>query len=544
MNLDTYVVGVKFEIDKASLRDAQKALDNLQKQASKTFAGAGGSGGSGAGGGKTPNSPRTSMVGVAEFGAAVLGANEVMGFFASSIQLASEFEAKMMDVKLAGRLSASEFAEAQKKAAELGATTSFTSYQAAEAIENLLKNGISYKDVMGGVLDATINLSLAMGSDLAGSANLLTDVLNQFHLKASDAAKAADILTGATFASKFGFDDMRLAVAQVGGVAGAVGMSFEDLSLGLALTSSAFSGGSDAGTSFKTFLTTLNPATKPATAAMRELGIITKDGQNQFFTATGGLKSMAEIADVVRVAFKGLSDEQRIEYAHTIAGTDAMRTLLTIADSTASSVRNLGNSIGELNTAEIRTEKAELMKTKIQEMSSAWEGFKMSLVDAGTLDFLKSVTLEMTNIVNLLNESGGVSGLGHRWGKVLSEEMSRAGGLFTGAANFGHKFFGGRDIGQIEHEYSQEKLGKLYSDGKERRSLVDSTLMGMDKTRAMINQGALQSSTISDNRQVSVVNHFKQTFTNADPSTVERATRKGADPAPVEQALDMMLNGA
>ncbi len=84
-----------------------------------------------------------------------------------------------------------------------------------------------------------------------------------------------------------------------------VGFSFDDLAQGIAIIGKAGitgSTGSDAGTSFKTMMMNLRPQTTAQVATMRELGIITKDGANAFFDANGKVKSMAEVAGILRNA--------------------------------------------------------------------------------------------------------------------------------------------------------------------------------------------------------------------------------------------------
>lgn len=84
-------------------------------------------------------------------------------------------------------------------------------------------------------------------------------------------------ITGTTNISKFGIEDYALAMAQGGGAASAFGVSLEDFNGAIAAISPLFQSGSDAGTSYKTFLQRLVPASKNAYFAMMDLGLITKE---------------------------------------------------------------------------------------------------------------------------------------------------------------------------------------------------------------------------------------------------------------------------
>ena len=61
-------------------------------------------------------------------------------------------------------------------ARQTGASTAFTAQQAADAIEVLAKNGLDTEAILQGALRATVNLAGGLGSELAPSADLVTDM--------------------------------------------------------------------------------------------------------------------------------------------------------------------------------------------------------------------------------------------------------------------------------------------------------------------------------------------------------------------------------
>lgn len=69
----------------------------------------------------------------------------------------------------------------------------------------------------------------------------------------------------------------------------------------------------------------LKDSTAPASKAMQDLGLLIDEGGNKFFDATGKMKSMAEVSQILKDATKDLSDEKKLEALNTIFGTDAMR---------------------------------------------------------------------------------------------------------------------------------------------------------------------------------------------------------------------------
>lgn len=244
-----------------------------------------------------------------------------------------------------------------------------TATEAAGAIEMLVKNGTSLDDVLSGAARSTVLLSNSTGGAFATSADVATSAMAQFKIKASEMTGAVNQIVGVTKSSKFDIDDYRLAISQAGGVASSVGVSFEDFNAAIADMAPLFASGSDAGTSFKTFLQRLVPDSEPAKEMMRSLGILTRDGSNAFFDASGQMKSMAEIAGILEQATKGLSEEQKISAFTTIFGTDAMRAAFALADGGAGSINKLKTAIGN-------TSAEEAAKTRMDTLKGDWEIFQ------------------------------------------------------------------------------------------------------------------------------------------------------------------------
>lgn len=322
----------------------------------------------------------------------------VVSIGTASINSAKLFQASMKRVQGVMRATEAQMAQLEAKARDAGATTSFRASEAADAIEMLAKNGLKYQDVMDGALDATLSLAAALGADLAPSADLITDLMAQFGLKAGDLTEIVDLVTGAALNSKFGFDDFRLAIGQAGGVAGKSGVEIQDFLTGLAATSSAFASGQDAGTSFKTFLMRLTPESKQAAEAMANLGL-------EFFDARGNMKDLAAISEELREGVEGLSEQARNEALKKIFGTDAIRTALLLAEQGAEGIRDLGSAIQEVSAQEQADIRLLGLEGALKELASAWESLQLTMADAGGLDVAENAIRRLTDIIRFLNEN-------------------------------------------------------------------------------------------------------------------------------------------
>lgn len=308
--------------------------------------------------------------------AIAMGAAVVAGI-GKAISAAADFEQGIADTSAAMSLSADEADDLGKHIMDLGLNPGLkvSATEAQAAIHSLGTAGLSLNQIMGGASEATVLLANATGGEFADAAALMTDVMGQYNIKAEDASRIVNQLTGLTVESKFSFNDVALAMGQVGGVAGNLGLTLEDTTAILGVTASSFDKGSDAATSLKTFLTTLVPKSAEAADVMRNLGLytgltgkefedtqgkITKlreriaeldptskhyqdnvndlnheigqlnatlvAGGSAFFDASGNMRSAEEIAGALQKAMGGLSEEQLTAAGTTIFGTDAMRT--------------------------------------------------------------------------------------------------------------------------------------------------------------------------------------------------------------------------
>lgn len=344
----------------------------------------------------------------------------LVGFGGLIVKTAGDFEASMNRVKAATGAPADQLQALSDKAKELGRTTQFSASEAADAIETLAKNGLTASQILDGALSASLQLAAASGTDLASAGDIATDVMLQFNKQASDLDGVVDGITGVLLASKFGIDDYRLALAQAGGVAGGVGVEFDDFNAAIAGTSSLFASGSDAGTSFKTFLQRLVPQTDGAAAAMQELGL-------EFFNADGSMRSIAEISQELKEGLSGLSEEARTANLTEIFGTDAMRTAIGLANQGAEGIDRLSASIAKASAADQAAARMEGFNGAMKELSSAFEALQIAIAESGVLEFVTGFAIKLTDLVSGLSQTNPellkwgtvIAGLGVALGPVL-----------------------------------------------------------------------------------------------------------------------------
>lgn len=200
------------------------------------------------------------------------GVKSGVGAFAAMSNEAAEFNAQISSIGAVAGASGAQIAELKQLALDLGVNPNLkvSAVEAAQAIEMLARNGLKVPEIMGGAAEATVLLANATGADFATAADIGTDAMALFGIEANNMIAAVDGITSVTTNSKFSINDYRLALAQGGGVAATVGVEFDDFNTSIAAIAPLFASGSDAGTSFKTFLQRLVPSTNPARDAMAD----------------------------------------------------------------------------------------------------------------------------------------------------------------------------------------------------------------------------------------------------------------------------------
>lgn len=353
---------------------------------------------------------------------AVLGIGIAVG---KTIGMAADFEQQMDAVSASMGGNAEQTKKLSALALQLGKDTTFSASEAGKGIENLVRNGVSYKQVLEGAAAATLSLAAANAGTLADSADILTDAYGNFNKEGLTYKEVTNGITAVTVASKFTLNDYALALGQAGGKASSVGLEFADFNAILVATSSKFKSGSDAGTSMGTFLARLIPQSKEAAITMADLGLVSTDlkgswdanaaalttlgarfnageisgkeyksslkalkeeqkgliaevreGDNAFFDSAGKLKTASEIAELLKNKLGGLTEQQRLASVQTLFGNDAYRTAVGLYEKGA-------EGINKLNAEMAKTDAAKQAAERLNNLKGAQEAFKGSLETLG-----------------------------------------------------------------------------------------------------------------------------------------------------------------
>jgi TP901 family phage tail tape measure protein len=283
-----------------------------------------------------------------------------------AIGSAVKFERDMDQVGAVLNATEGDMKKMRGEALKIGADTSKSAGEAAHAMEELAAGGRSVAQIMGGEARAAVALAEAGNYDLASSARTIATTMDVWKDSTLSTTDVVNRLAGAANTSRFGVEDMSMAIAQGGGVAASAGIDFQDFSTAIAATASSFNSGSDAGTSFKTFITALSGNSEKAKGAIQDLGL-------SFYDAQGAIRPMADIVQELHDKLGPLSQEQQTVALKTIFGNDAYRTAAGLMQMTGAEFEALSRTMGNTDAADIAKQRMGNLSGSLEELRGSLE---------------------------------------------------------------------------------------------------------------------------------------------------------------------------
>ncbi|SCX37970.1 phage tail tape measure protein, TP901 family, core region [Klenkia marina] len=307
-------------------------------------------------------------------GATLVGGAMVAGF-GLAVAKAAEFDKAMSAVGAASMASAVQLGQLRQAALDAGADTAYSATEAANAMTELSKAGVSTSDILSGGLDGALSLAAAGQLEVADAAEIAATALSVFGLSGSQMNHVADLLAAGAGKAQGSVDDLSQAMNQSALVAKNAGLSIDQTTGALALFASQGLLGSDAGTSFKTMLMSLNPRSQEAADLMDQLGLRAYDAQGQFV-------GLQEYAGQLQTGLSGLSQEQRNSALQTIFGTDAIRAATILYDAGSQGVAEWTRNVNDQGYA--AEQAAKLTDNLAGDIERLGGAFDTALIQSGS----------------------------------------------------------------------------------------------------------------------------------------------------------------
>lgn len=323
------------------------------------------------------------------------------------------------------------FQEMEEAAREVGATTEFTSAEAAEGLKFMAMAGFDAKNAIG-ALPVLTDLATASGADFARTSDIATDALGAFAMTSSDAAtqtknlkEISDVLTRTISESNVTTEHWYETMKQAGAVATSAGSDVQTFSAMTGIMGNAGIKASRAGTTLKNAFLRLVKPPKEAAKALAKYNIN--------FQENGKLRDMVSIVEDMEKKFAKLTPIQRDAAMGAIFGRYAISGMNTIMNTGSEELRKFRDRLYAANgtTAEmarimrgsainqLKTLKSTVFEVGLQAIETFGKRFPNAIQD--TIKWFRGIDKEkLVGVIGTIaDEVKSVVGWFNDWKGVL-----------------------------------------------------------------------------------------------------------------------------
>ena len=298
-----------------------------------------------------------------------------MGLGAAAVKIAADFEQTMDILQATSGATAEQMGKLDQLARELGSDLTLpgtSAKDAAQAMLELSKGGLTLADTMAAA-KGVLQMSAAAQVSNARAAEITVNALSAFRLAGSDATRVADLLAAAANSSSAEIEHIADGLQMSASVFAMAGVPIEDLVNALSLMANAGIKGSDAGTSLKQMLLSLQAPTDKAAKLMAAIGVSIYDAQ-------GKMLPLRSIIEQFTQALGGMSQQQQAAALSAIFGSDAIRAAnVVLAEGTAAWDKQMAAVTEAGVAAELAGAQNKGLKGALDALQSSLETVALSL---------------------------------------------------------------------------------------------------------------------------------------------------------------------
>lgn len=322
-------------------------------------------------------------------GAFTIGSITMFG--KAMVEASMEFEDAMARVKSVCNATTEEMQMMTAEARKMGETTRYTATEAAKAMENLVRNGLSAQQATK-ALSSVLQLAQANAIGLDEAAVILTNTLNMFNLNVNEAARVNDVLSSTAANTATNVSELYDALANAAPVASVLGFNIEEVNAALGALAQRGVKGADAGTQLRmAFVKLTDPAIlkklKDYNINIDEQTIKADGLAGTFRKLYNAQLSMTQLVDI-------FSQKGAAGMANLIMAYQQFERVLNITEnSMGTTERMFGQSMGNMNQ-------------EIKVLISVWESFLITMGNKTSGIFVGIVRL-LQNLINNFKTVGG-----------------------------------------------------------------------------------------------------------------------------------------
>ncbi|PRT05243.1 phage tail tape measure protein [Bacillus thuringiensis] len=293
---------------------------------------------------------------------------------AGIVSAGAGFEKTMSAVQAVTGASGQDMKKMSELAKKMGSETKFSASQAAEGMQYLGMAGFKTNEIME-AMPGMLSLAAAGQLDLGLAADITSNIMSGFGLKADQATHSADVLAKAASSSNTNVEQMGEAMKYAAGSASTVGFTMEETSAAMMAMANAGLQGSVAGQAWGTSLNRLAKPTKEMKKVMGELNL-------EFFDSQGKIKPLPQLVSELEQKTAGMTNQQKAATLSTLFGAEAFKNWAAL-------MKVGGEELGRMTDGLVHADGAakKMADTMSNNLSGKWDEFKSKLEGLGITIF-------------------------------------------------------------------------------------------------------------------------------------------------------------
>lgn len=337
--------------------------------------------------------------GLKKYTEAVTAAGIAIGSFGAAKGM--DFEASMSRVSAYSNASSEDLERLAAAAKDMGATTSKTASEAADALGYLALNGYNTEQMLSS-LKPIVKASEAGNMSLATVADSVANSLTSYGKGAEDAEEFLNVLTAAQNNSSTSMEQLLTTYRDLSGTFKMIDIDFNESATLLGLVANRGLKGAEAGTALNSVMLRLLGTNKNAATALNSIGVSAWDAEGNFKGLTATLREVnAKMAD--------MNDQEKTLFEKEVSGVMRFQEFNKLLDAAndLEAYEELYNEISHASQNDYLYRTAETMmdnlKGDITILKSATEALGISIFETFSDKAVSNVE-KMTFWVNKLTD--------------------------------------------------------------------------------------------------------------------------------------------
>lgn len=309
------------------------------------------------------------------------------------VEVGSNFESAMSEVKAISGASGSSLDQMAAKAKELGSTTKFTATEVAEGFKYMSLAGWDTNQMLDAI-NGVVNLAAASEMDLGEASDMVTDYLSAFGLAASDAGKMVDEMVFAQSNSNTSTKQLGDAFGNCAANMNAAGQSMETTTAILEAMANQGTKGSEAGTALAAVM-------RDITQKMSDGAIQIGDTSVAVMDSEGNFRDLTDILADVEAATDGMGSAQKASALQSTFTARSIKAVNQVLNEGTDNIKSYKDALEQSDGAAAKASETMMdnFKGAVTEAQSAAEGLGVAIFE--------KVSGPMTAIVDVAADAIG-----------------------------------------------------------------------------------------------------------------------------------------